>query len=75
MEIWNLTHNSLGMHIFDVLFIILAAVMIVLALVHHSNQTRREKNNTKELEGLRQQPEGSPVTEMQAEKSVQEVEV
>ena len=74
MKFWNLIHNSFGMHVTVFVFLILAAAMIVLAVVHHLKQTKREKNNGKELEQLRQQPEGSPAPEKQAEKPAEEAE-
>ena len=73
MEFWNMVHNSIGIHVFDFLFIILAAAMIVLAVVHHLNKKKRDRNNGRELKGL-DQPAGSPAPENQAEKPAEEAE-
>ena len=67
MEFWNYVHNSFGIHVSVLLFLILAAIMVVIALIHHRNQTKRESGNNEELERLRKQPESSPAPEKQAE--------
>lgn len=63
MDFWNFMHDSVGIHIYVLLMFIVLAIMLCIAIIHHIRQTRRETNNNKELERLREQLKGSPAPE------------
>lgn len=43
INLFNYVHNSLGMHFWDLLALIVGAVLLVEVIVHNVNQKKREK--------------------------------
>ena len=49
MQFWDFIHYNLGMHVYEFLSILTAAIMAVVGVGHGISQKKREKNYTKEL--------------------------
>ena len=56
MEFWNFVHNTLGLHVWFFLAVVLLAVMGIVALIHNKKQKDREKENEEALENLNKVP-------------------
>lgn len=58
INLFNYVHNSLGMHFWDFLALIVGAVLLVEVIVHNVNQKKREKRFDEEraekLEAIRE---------------------
>lgn len=65
INLYNFVHNSLGMHFWDFLALIVGAILLVELIVHNVNQKKREEKFDKEreerLEAL-QKRQGEPIT-------------
>lgn len=65
INLYNFVHNSLGMHFWDLLALIVGAILLVELIVHNVNQKKREEKFDKEreerLEAL-QKRQGEPIT-------------
>lgn len=48
MQFWDFIHYNLGMHVYEFLSILTAAIMAVVGVVHGVKQKQREKEFTKE---------------------------
>ena len=55
MGFWNFVHYNLGMHVYDFLTILTAAIMAVVGVTHGIAQRKREKENEKNLPGNREE--------------------
>lgn len=44
MWLWNFAHNNTPFHVYELLGIVLLAVMAIIAIVHHSKQKKRERD-------------------------------
>lgn len=65
MWLWNFAHNNTPVHVYELLAIVLLAVMAIIAIVHHSKQKKREK---KYEEGAK-----APSTGAESEKEAGEI--
>lgn len=55
MEFWDFVHYSLGMHVYEFLTILTAAIMAVVGVTHGIAQKKREKENEKNLPGNKEE--------------------
>ena len=51
MAFWTLVHDTIGLHVYDVLLIVIAAAIIITAVVQKINSNKRLKKFKEELEG------------------------
>ena len=49
MKIWNFAHDTLGMHVYVLLMIFIAIVMVVIGIVHSIKQKKRNEKFEDEL--------------------------
>lgn len=54
MELWNFVHYSLGMHVYEFLIILAAAIMAVVGVIHWILQRKRDKENAKKLSEMKE---------------------
>ena len=54
MRIWNFCHNTIGLHVYEVLAIAVAIIMVVFAVIHIVKSHRRAEDYEKKLEELRE---------------------
>ena len=45
MKLWNFAHNTLGIHLYVLLTLVVAVLMIVTAIIHVCNTKKREEKN------------------------------
>ena len=66
MNLYNFTHNSLGMHFWELPALLAGAITLVELIVHSRNQKKREKDFDKErterLETMQKEATGQPVS-------------
>ena len=43
MRLWIFAHEVIGLHVYELLSILLLVVILVVAVVHRCNQNRRDK--------------------------------
>lgn len=60
MWLWNFAHDYTPFHVYELLGLVLLAVMAVIAIVHHRKQKKREKDYE---EGAKAPSEGKPEKE------------
>ena len=48
MWLWNLAHEVIGLHVYELLSILLLAVILVVAAVHRYKQNKRDKIDEQE---------------------------
>lgn len=53
MQFWDFVHYSLGMHVYEFLSVLTAAVMAVVGMVHGVKQKKRSKKYEEELSGTK----------------------
>ena len=57
MKLWNFTHNVIGIHVYELLAILILILMVVFGLIHRNRQKHREKDYEKQLEEIEKQQE------------------
>lgn len=64
MNLYNFTHNSLGMHFWELPALLAGVITLVELIVHSRNQKKREKDfdkdRTERLETIQQEATGKP---------------
>lgn len=55
MNFWNFVHYSLGLHVYEFLTILTAAVMAVVGVIHGVKQIKREKKYSEEESEIREE--------------------
>lgn len=63
MDLYNFTHNSLGMHFWELPALIVGAVVLVELIVHSYRQKKREEESdeerTERLESMQKEASGN----------------
>ena len=54
MQLWDFIHYNLGLHVYEFLSILTAAIMAVVGVVHGVQQKKRDKENDKKLSGTKE---------------------
>lgn len=49
MWLWNLAHEVIGLHVYELLSILLLVVILVVAVVHRYKQNKRDKIDEEEI--------------------------
>lgn len=64
IDLFNFTHNSLGMHFWDLLALLAGVIILVELVVHSRNQKKREdefdEERTEKLETMQKKVTGRP---------------
>lgn len=55
MQLWDFVHYNLGMHVYEFLSILTAAIMAVVGVAHGIRQKNREKKFTKEFSDAKEE--------------------